>query len=360
MSLEGWPEYLFGDSTFPGRPSKLGKDFFMTEKELENLADEEFGRLAALVAKEAKRREAERARFEKAADARRFKRDLRCPKCEVALHRNGRRHDGVQTYVCPKCGAKSCDATNTSLASSKLAPGTIEKLITMIMLDCPDWVIAWLLGIDQKTAQFWRDRCLDASQKWSMESRLSGHVWIDEMRFAPNRATGVVDGVWTTYAGKIAKDAYLEVAFDHQGNGFCKLYADKLGMPTRKMVLSALKGRIEEGARLTHDGAPCHNLSVKELRLEDDWVKFVAGDREYERKMKLMSNCCSYLRHSFEAHNGIKFAKLEAYANFFMYRWSHVRKYGLKDSISYLVARVCGTPKSHTYANSFRKSSTWS
>ena len=48
---------------------------------------------------------AERARFEKAADARRFKRDLRCPKCEVALHRNGRRHDGVQAYVCPKCGA---------------------------------------------------------------------------------------------------------------------------------------------------------------------------------------------------------------------------------------------------------------
>ena len=106
MSLVGWPEYLFGDSTFPGRPSELGKDFFMTEKEVEDLADEEFGRLATLVAKEAKRREAERARFEKAADARRFKRDLRCPKCEVTLHRNGSRHDGVQTYVCPKCGAK--------------------------------------------------------------------------------------------------------------------------------------------------------------------------------------------------------------------------------------------------------------
>ena len=71
--------------------------------------------------------------------------------------------------------------------------------------------------------------------------------------------------------------------------------------------------------------------------------------------MKLMSNCCSYLRHAFEFHPGIKFSKLEAYANFFMYRWSHVRKAGLKEAISCMVLRVCGMPKNHTFANSFKK-----
>ena len=60
---------------------------------------------------------------------------------------------------------------------------------------------------------------------------LSGQVWIDEMRFAPTRASGFVDGVWTTYAGRIAKDAYMEVAFDFSDRGFCHLYAKKLGTP---------------------------------------------------------------------------------------------------------------------------------
>ena len=332
----------------------------MTTEDVSRLSDEELAALAEIVSEESKKRERESAKFAKGLKARAMKRDPRCPKCAAKLWRDGKRKDGVQTYVCPVCGKKSCDASGTSLASSKLTMPTIEKTITLIMLDCPNWVVSWILGIDQKTAQFWRDRCLDASQKWSAESTLSKHVWIGEMRFAPTRASGFVDGVWSTYAGKIAKDAYLEVAFDCGGSGFCRLFAEKLGTPTRDMVAEALEGRIAKGSKLTHDGAHAHNLLVKKLGLEDDWCKFVPGDKEYESKMKLMSNCCSYLRHSFESHGGIKFTKLEAYANFFLYRWSHVRKHGLKDAISFMVSRVCGTPKSHTFAESFKKTSKWS
>ena len=91
---------------------------------------------------------------------------------------------------------------------------------------------------------------------------------------------------------------------------------------------------------------------MKGLSLSDDWVKFVAGDEECERKMKLMSNCCPYLRHCFESHKGIKFSKLEAYGSFFLCRWSHVRKHGLKATIDFLFNRVCGTPKSATFKTS--------
>ena len=220
-------------------------------------------------------------------------------------------------------------------------------------MDCPDWVVAEIAGVNEKTAQFWVDRCLDAAWEWSNASKLSGHVWIDEMRFAPTRATGFVDGIWTTYAGRIAKDAYMEVAFDSGGRGFCHLYAKKFGTPTKAAVTECLSNRIEPKSLLTHDGASSHNGIVKELSLTDDWVKFVAGDEEYERKMKLMSNCCSYLRHCFESHNGIKFAKLEAYGNFFLYRWSHVRKYGLRATVDFLFNRVCGTPKSDISAKLF-------
>lgn len=331
-----------------------------TQTEVAAMGDADLEAAFAAVSAERERRSAAASKARKAALAKANRRDRRCPDCLVAIRRDGKRADGAQRYECPKCGRHFCDTSETSLSSSKLPMRKIEEIITLIMLDCPDWVIAWIADVDQKTAQFWRDRCLDASVKWSTESKLSGHVWIDEMRFAPTRAGGLIDGVWTTYVGKIAKDAYIEVAFDSNRSGFCKLYSDKLGMPTRDAVLSALKGRVAEGSKLTHDGAASHNLAVKELSLVDDWCKFVAGEPEYERKMKLMSNCCSYLRHGFESHNGIKFGKLEAYANFFMYRWVHVRSYGMKSAIAYMVARVAGTPKSHIFADSFKKSSMWS
>lgn len=109
----------------------------------------------------------------------------------------------------------------------------------------PELGVSWILGIDQKIAQFWWDRCLDAIQKWSAKSTLSKHVWIDEMRFAPTRASGFVDGVWSTYAGKIAKDAYLEVAFDCGGSGFCRLYAEKLGTPKSHTFAESFKKTLK-------------------------------------------------------------------------------------------------------------------
>ena len=282
------------------------------------MTDEEISKAISLLVSEASRRELEASRFRKASLAKSSKRDPRCPVCHAPLVKDGKRGDGIPRYECPSCHRHYSDSSHTSLSSSKLPPKKIREILTLIVLDCPDWVVAEIAGVNVKTAQFWVDRCLDASQKWAMESKLSGHVWIDEMRFAPARSDGVA--ACRTYKGRIAKDAYLEVAFDSAGNGFCKLYAEKLGTPTRDMVLSALGDRIAEGAKLTHDGAPAHNLLVKKLELEDDWCKFVPGDKEYEAKMKLMSNCCSYLRHAFESHAGIKFSKMEPYANFSIFR----------------------------------------
>ena len=63
-------------------------------------------------------------------------------------------------------------------------------------------------------------------------------------------APGRPDWVATcgTYKGRIAKDAYLEAAFDSAGKGFCRLCAEKSGTPTRDVALSALGDRIAKGA----------------------------------------------------------------------------------------------------------------
>lgn len=338
---------------FPGRDS-----FMLTGDEASALTDADLGSLLEILESEKERRAKAAAKLEKAALSRKAKRDPRCPACHSPLRRDGFRNDGIQRYRCPGCGRAFSDTSATALSGSKLTPERIRSVAAMAMLGSPDWVIAWICRIDAKTAQYWRDRCLDAAVSWSGESVLSGHVWIDEMRFAPTRASGFVDGVWETYVGRISKDAYMEVASDSSGRGFCEAYG-KLGMPRGSSILRCLKGRVEEGSKPAHDGALCHGPAIRKLSLGDDWVKYVPGDKEYKAKMGPMNNLCSYLRFNFEKRRGIKFAKLAAYGDLFVYQYFHVRKYGLEATIDYLFSRVCGTKKSHDYDGGFSKTSIW-
>jgi len=329
-----------------------------TQGDASALTDADSESLLGVLANEKERRAKATAKLEKAAMSRKAKRDLRCPACHSPLRLDGRRADGVQRYRCPSCGRRFSDASATSLSGSKPTPDRIKSIVAMVLLGSPDWAVAWVCRVDAKTAQFWRDRCLDAAVAWSREPKLSGHVWIDEMRFAPTRASGFVDGVWETYVGRISRDAYMEVAFDSSGHGFCEVYP-KLGMPLGRSVERCLGGRVAEGSKPAHDGALRHSAAIKKLSLGDDWVKYAPGDREHKAKMSPMNNLCSYLRFSFERHRGIKFAKLAAYGDLFMYQHSHVRKYGLEATIGCLFSRVCGTKKSHSFRDGFRKTSTW-
>ena len=300
---------------------------------------------------------AEKAAAEKAALAKSCKRDnLRCETCGGAMRRDGFA-DGRQRYRCPTCGRRTTDTAGTSLSHSRLSVDKIDQLITLIVLGVPDWVIAWVADVNAKTAQFWRDRALDAAVSWSSEATLRGHVHIDEMQFAPTREG---DGVITA-DGSIAKNLYMEVAFDSRRQGFCHFYYGKPGMPTSDMVLDCLAERVERGSKLTHDGAPSHKALVKRLGLVDDCHGFDPEDEAYKESMKLLNKCCSYIRHCFERHKGIKAGKAEAYANLFLYIWCHKRsKRGLKFVIECLRARIFGTEKSHGFDDYGRKNEVWS
>lgn len=83
------------------------------------------------------------------------------------------------------------------------------------------------------------------------------------------------------------------------------------------------------------------------MELEDTRLKFIQENREYDEKMKLLSNCCAYIRYAFTTHKGIAYDRIESYANFYMYRWCHVRRNGLDKTVEYLFDRMCRTRKKH-------------
>jgi hypothetical protein len=114
------------------------------------------------------------------------------------------------------------------------------------------------------------------------------------------------------------------------GHGFCEVYA-KLGTPYGSSVERCSGGprrrRVEAHPRRS---AYATTPAIKKLSLGDDWVKYAPGDKEYKAKMAPMNNLCSYIRFNFEKHRGVKFAKLAAYGDLFMYQYFHVRKYGFR------------------------------
>ena len=329
----------------------------LTKEEAMKMSDEELVSYSEIIAEEMNRRSKEAQPSKKAGLARKYKRDLRCPKCGVVLWKNGKRKDGVQDYLCPKCRKHYSDTTDTALSHSRLSIHKIKEIIALIMLGCPDWVISYIAEVNEKTAQIWRDRCLDAANEWSRKPKLRNIVFMDEMLFSPSRMKGVsMDD--QTADGTYPKDIYVGIAFDSSGYGFCHRYEGH-GFPTGEEVLAAFGDRIEPGSVLIHDKAPYHNLLVKRLKLVDGGIKANLMSVEYKKKMKIMNNCCSVLRYSFESHRGIKTEKLQSYANLFLYRWSHQRSYGLHDAVDFMFYRVCGSKKSHVFKQSFNKSSIW-
>lgn len=347
---------MFGDNPSAWASQSLGRDFLMEDISAWSLSatDEELRLASEAIGEEIIRRERRRASTERHGLSAKNRRVLMCPRCGGRLRRNGKGR-----YACANCGATSNASTGTSLAAAKLTPSKIRKIIALTLLDCPVRVVGWIADVDPKTAQFWRDRCLDAAMEWSAESNLSKHVWIDEMMFVPARAAGIADDVRLTNGGKLAKEACLGIAVDSSGQAVCKLYPGS-GTPRAKEICLAFAKRIEPGSELTHDGAYTHRLLVASVKgIKDDVHKFSKDDPEYEKAMRYMNLLCSYVRFEFEKHRGIKFAKIEAYATFFCYKFTHIRKHGFATAVEYLFGRVCGTAKSHNYRESFRKNSDW-
>lgn len=280
-----------------------------------------------------------------------------CRVCGGIIVKNGKRKDGVQTYKCTVCGRRCSDTNESSLSSSKLSLDSISNLVTLIMIGSPDWAIAKIMHVNVKTAQFWRDRCIDAANEWANACILSGHVYMDEMFFSSARSGNGFKTVMTADDSHSRRVA-MSIAFDSNGNGCCHVYM-KSGTPSFKLVTKAFKNKIKRQSQFTHDHAYYYRQLKEKLELVDDPVKFDKNSAIYKSKMGLLNNCCSTIRYNFSCHRGIKLEKLQSYGNLFMYRWCTVRRLGFIDAVKDMFDRVCIAKKSHKFKDSFKKDSIW-
>lgn len=322
--------------------------------DLSSMSDDELSRLENLVIEEKRRRERARSPAEKSSLAAAGKVGFSCPSCGGKLVKSGFRSDGVQRYRCRECRRTTCGSAETALHHSRLTLSEIEKLVTLMVLGTPDWVSSFLLGVSSNTVQYWRDRCLEAAVDWAAGNRLKDHAFMDEMLFAPVRSED--EDRRFNMGGSLEKGEYLGLFIDVHGSGFCRYYGRSV---TSGDVLMALRGRIAPHTVMTHDGAFIHMHAIRVLELADERLVFSSEDYRYEAAMELLSNCCSYIRRRFTKHSGIKAEKIEAYADLFLYIWSHTRRYGTRGTVEHLMKRLAKTRKRHCYRDMFGPGSKW-
>ena len=327
----------------------------LTSGEISSLSDKDLDDLIGSLTVERLMRRKRKSVGEKADLAFHAKRDsLLCPSCGGKMIHYGKRKDGVRVYRCKNCGKTFSDTSGTGLSSSKLLTPEIRKIILLTVCGCPLWVVSEISGISEKTAAFRRERCIDAAVSWAQKNVLEDRVWIDEMEFAPIRSDEFLPAL-RNYNGRITKRLFLGVAVDLAGKGYAKLYP-KPGIPTSQSIADAFGPRIKPGSHLTHDGLQSHNQLIEELGLEDERVKYIRGDAEYERKMEAINSACSYLRYSFESHRGIKMSNIERYADFYLFRRYSMRQNNLKGTVDWLFGMIARTPKSESEHGKSKKS----
>ncbi len=134
------------------------------------------------------------------------------------------------------------------------------------------------------TGFYWLSKIFLAVDDFQTGIAFSGKVWIDETYFPRWKSES------DSKSGKLLKGLsrnQFRVCSVTDGKR-CALRLCGVGKPSSAKAMKAYADIISPGSTIVHDGA--------------------------------------------SSHNGIKASKIESYGNFFLYRWSHVRKSGMKNA----------------------------
>lgn len=110
---------------------------------------------------------------------------MSCPYCNNKLtQRNGKRKDGTQTFLCPKCRKAFSERTGTCFHHVKFLPKMKQSAVLMSQGYFTLRQMADLLGINIMTAFEWRHKILSAND---LEVKLDNHIGAQSIQLSFSR-----------------------------------------------------------------------------------------------------------------------------------------------------------------------------
>lgn len=244
-----------------------------------------------------------------------------CPHCHSGYFvKDGRRRDGVQKYLCNRCGSRFNPLTGTVLDSRKIPVSEwVEYLMHLF-----EFHSVTTSARDNRNAMttgfYWLRKVfavLDGCQDGVV---LSGRVWIDEAYVSVDK------GMRHATDGKrlrgISRDK-IAICTATDGKSLY-IVAEWASKPSKSRTYGLLKDRIAPGSTLVHDGDNSHSLLIKELGLESELhpTSETKGMRDADNPMDEVNAVHALLKAFLRSHASFKRRDLQGWLNLFWFIWS--------------------------------------
>jgi transposase-like protein len=239
-----------------------------------------------------------------------------CPECgSLSCRPWGRSKSGERRYVCSDCGRTFQLLSQSALAWSKRHLMDYAKALEMMSFNVPLDVVASVVGVHHNTALLWRRKAFATVAEWQRKTRLSGRVWIDEIYTFDYGDPG--DHFRKMRRGLSKRKVCVCIAIDCRES--LVIFETGHGCPTSAELLRALKGHIEPGSTIVHDGLMAHRRLIEALGSADEVYKSTVKDEASLKAMLMINSFSSWAKRYLDRFTGMRTKYLQDYLNWFAY-----------------------------------------
>jgi transposase-like protein len=185
----------------------------------------------------------------------------------------------------------------------------------MMSFNVPLDVVASVVGVHHNTALLWRRKAFATVAEWQRKTRLSGRVWIDEIYTFDYGDPG--DHFRKMRRGLSKRKVCVCIAIDCRES--LVIFETGHGCPTSAELLRALKGHIEPGSTIVHDGLMAHRRLIEALGSADEVYKSTVKDEASLKAMLMINSFSSWAKRYLDRFTGMRTKYLQDYLNWFAY-----------------------------------------
>lgn len=260
-------------------------------------------------------------------------------------------------YKCKGCGKRFVFTSLGGLSNSKLPVEIIIQIIKCMSNDETYKTTCLMLGINKKTAVFWRFLMFEVANEYMSKVVLYDRVMIDE-KYVRSNDSDVTNRIkLRNYLSGLSKDQEcVELAMDNHKNYIGIVYK-KRGKVSSSELAEALHQRIKIGSSIIHDGDKSHRDLINFGLMKREEYKISKNKEEALKAMKPINNLCAYIENKLRKHNGIKTKNLQNYINWFLFlRAMEQRYHSYKDAAYHVIAhRMIAAIKTTRFSKVFKK-----
>lgn len=191
-----------------------------------------------------------------------------CPFCgATALSRRGFTKNGVQRYLCTRCGRSFTPVTGTIFENHKISISEWTEYLLNVFRYVSTTSGSWNNKNSFTTSRYWLQKLFLILEDYQKNIVLSGRVWLDETYYSMRSENIVRSASGKKLRGLSRNQLCIGVACT-KNQILCIL--EGTGRPSKAKTYKTFKDHITPGSTLVHDRDNAHGTLIAGLHLIDE------------------------------------------------------------------------------------------